>query len=56
MREVCPHLVEEFADADGNLDLCCDSEQGRERERERENQCCSCMIDDVETGDLEKLA
>ena len=54
MREVCPHLVEEFADADGNLDLCCDSEQGRKRERE--NQCCSCMIDDVETGDLEKLA
>merc|ERR1719264_1271763 len=27
MRGVCPHLVEEFADADGNLDLCCDSEQ-----------------------------
>ena len=41
MREVCPHLVEEFADAEGNLELCCDAEQGRKSENQ-----CACIIDE----------
>ena len=52
MREVCPHLAEEFGDAEGNLDLCCDSEQGRKTERVK-NQC-SCMIDDGDDGETQR--
>jgi hypothetical protein len=29
MRDVCPHFAQEFEDEDGNLDLCCDTGQGR---------------------------